>query len=177
MPYKKGGGNHLQYYDEADGQYDEETRRRMNEADMRALSKVHYFGYPYDELIFHWPVYGLHDSAYCELFVEYARKGIHGAEMDIRKCDYLLKYDEKDDKSAFLSALGYGLTEPSRLRSDILCHTDLRTLTYSRYTKGCLRCVAKTDLHGKFVTTVWELKKDFTLRLITLIPGGDKKWK
>ena len=176
MPYKKGGGDRLQYYDEADGQYDEDTKKRMNEADMKALSTVHYFGHPYDELIFHWPVYGLHESAYCALFVEYARKSIHGAEMDIRKCDYLLTFRKGSDKSKFLEALGYSLSAPGKLRTDILCNTNWRTLTFSSYLKQCLRCIAQTNLNGKLVTTVWELRKDFTLRFLTLIPGGDKKW-
>lgn len=176
MPYKKGGGDRLQYYDEADGQYDEEAKKRMNEADMKALSKVHYFGYPCDELIFHWPVYGLHDSAYCALFVEYARKSIHGAEMDIQKCDYLLTPNEGSDKSKFLKALGYDLSDPGKLRSDILCNTYLKTLTFSSSLKKCFRCIAQTSLDGKLVTTVWELRKDFTLRFLTLIPGGDKRW-
>lgn len=177
MPYKKGGGDHLQYYDEADGQYDEETRNRINESDMKALSMVHYFGYPYDELIFHWPVYGLHDDAYCVLFVEYARKSIHGAEIDAGKCDYLLTYNEKSDKSEFLKALGYEPANIGELRSDILCNTYLNALTYGHYLKKCFRCVAETYLNGKCVTTVWELRRDFTIRFITLIPGGDKRWK
>ena len=43
MPYKNGGGNHLQYYDESNGQYDDQTKAKINEEDKRALTMVHYF--------------------------------------------------------------------------------------------------------------------------------------
>ena len=112
----------------------------------------------------------------CALFVEYARKSIHGAEMDIRKCDYLLTFSKDSDKSKFLETLGYSLSAPGKLRTDILCNTNWQTLTFSSYLKQCFRCIAQTNLNGKLVTTVWELRKDFTLRFLTLIPGGDKKW-
>lgn len=138
---------------------------------------AHYFGYPYDKLNFHWPVYGLRDDAYCTLFVEHARKSIHRTEMDIRKCDYLLAYNEKSDISEFLKNLGYEPANIDKLRSHILCNTYLNILTYSHYLMKCFRCVAQTNLNGKCVTTVWELRNDFTIRFITLIPGGDKRWK
>lgn len=43
--------------------------------------------------------------------------------------------------------------------------------------KDSLKCMAKTTLKGKLVTSVWELKQDFSVRFITLIPRDDKKWK
>ena len=177
MPYKKGGGNHLQYYDETDGEYDEETKKKINDADKKALTMVHYFDYPFNELTFHWPIQKLHDQEYLEMFVKQASKSVKTAMVAIEKCGYLLKFDAKKDKSKFLLELGYAANDASKLRNDILCGTDLRTLSFSRYTSDCLSCIAKTTLNNKIVTTVWELKRDFTIRLITLIPGGDKQWK
>lgn len=178
MPLKKGGGNHLQFYDEADGQYDdEEERARINEEDKKALSLVHYFGLPFNELVFHFPTFGLHDDEYCGLFVQYAKGSIKRFEIDERKIDYLLSFNFGRDKSLFLTRLGYNANTARELCSDIYCNTDVQSLTFSGFRNNCLKCVAKTVLKGKLVTTVWELKKDFKLRLITLIPGGDKRWK
>ena len=177
MPYKMGGGNHLQYYDINDGQYDNQSKKRINEEDKKALAMVYYFGLPYDDLIFHWPLFGAHDDEYCDLFVKYARQYVHDFEMDINKALYLLSYQVNHDKSKFLKTIGYDASNLETLRKDI-CHcTDVSSLTFSRITKDCLKCSAKTILKGKLVTSVWELKPDFTIRFITLIPGGDKKWK
>lgn len=177
MPYKNGGGNHLQYYDEFDGQYDDQTKAKINEEDKKALTMVHYFGLPYNELVFHWPLYNIHDNEYCDIFVKYARKCIKEYEMEINKAIYLLTFQKENDKSAFLNSLGYSINNPEKLKGDIYCYTDIFSLTFSRYTKNCLRCIAKTNLNGKIVTSVWELKHNFIIRFITLIPGGDKKWK
>lgn len=177
MPYKTGGGNHLQYYDVNDGQYDDQSKKRMNEEDKKALVMVHYFGLPYDDLIFHWPLFNVHDDEYCDVFVKYVRLYINDFEMDISKANYLLTYQADHDKSEFLKKIGYDQSGLDNLCEDI-CHcTDVTSLTFSRITKDCLKCMAKTTLKGKLVTSVWELKPNFSVRFITLIPGGDKKWK
>ena len=177
MAYKKGGGNKLQLYDESTGQYDEETKARINEEDKKALVLVHYFGVPYNELSFHFPIYGLHDDEYCDIFVKYARKVIKRFDIDNDKMIYLLKYHSANDKSEFLNKIGYSSDNPDELCSDIYCHTDVQTLTFTRYKKGYLGCIAKTTLKGKVVTSVWSLEKNFHIRFITIIPGGDKRWK
>lgn len=177
MPLKRGGGNHLQFYDEADGQYSDEEIARMNEEDKKALALIHYFELPFNELVFHFPVFGLHDDEYCRLFIRYARKVIKDFKIDERKIGYLLSFNKKGDKSAFLADLGYGDANARELLSDIYCCTEVQSLTFAKLTNHCLKCIAKTVLKGKLVTSVWELQKDFTIRFITLIPGGDKTWK
>ncbi len=177
MPYKLGGGNHLQYYDEIDGQYGDERKKSQCEDDMTSLTMVYCFGLDNENLVFHWPKLGVHDDEYCSLFVQYSKQRISGMDVDIRKCAYLMKYDAGRDKSRFLSELGYDSLSLESLRNDIISNTDLQILNFSRLISTCLKCVAKTELHGKIVTTVWELKKDYKIRLITLIPGDDKKWK
>ncbi len=138
---------------------------------------VYYFGLSDDSLIFHWPLPKVHDSEYCQMFVRYARSQTRGKEMDIRKCDYLLTYSKNRDKSEFLKKIGYEKSNPEKLKLDILYGTDFKTLSFSRYDQGCLSCVAKTTLKGKIVTTTWELMRNLKVRFITLIPGGDKRWK
>ena len=177
MPYKIGGGEHLQYYDENDGKYDDQAKKRLNDEDKKALTLVHYFGLSYSYLVFHWPLYNVHDNEYCDIFVKYVRKYIKEYEMDINKAFYLLTYQTGHDKSEFLKKLGYDVNDPEKLKNDICCYTDASTLTFSRLTKDCFRCIAKTILMGKIVTSIWELKRNFKIRFITLIPGGDKKWK
>lgn len=177
MPYKKGGGNLPQLYDIETGQYDDETKTKINENDKKSLVLVHYFGIHYNELDFHFPAYGLHDDEYCDIFVKYCRRIIRNFDVDINKCVYFLRPTVKNDKSKFLVSLGYSISNPENLLSDIYCNTYVDTLTFSSFNKGYLRCIAKTILKGKIVTSVWELKTNFHIRLITIIPGGDKKWK
>ncbi len=177
MPLKKGGGNHLQFYDGADGQYDDEEKARINEEDKKALSLVHYFGLSFNELVFHFPTFGLHDDEYCRLFVQFSRKAVKRFKVDEMKIVYLLKPRERDDKSKFLHALGYSIDGVEELRADIHCGTTIDTLMFKEFSKFGIKCEAKTVLKGKIVTTAWMLENDFTIRLITLIPGGDKKWK
>ena len=177
MPYKKGGGNKLQFYDDADGQYDDETRAKLNEDDKKALVLVHYFGISYNESPFHFPTYGIHDEEYCDIFVKYSRNLVKNLSIDKNKALYLLSRNTANDKSAFLVSIGYSLNNQDELISDICYHTDLHSLIFARHKKGYLGCVAKTVLNGRVVTTVWSLERDLSLRFITLIPGGDKRWK
>ena len=174
MPFKIGGGNHLQPYDDATGQYDEEEKARINEEEKQALVLSHYFKLPLNDLVFHFPIYGLHDEEYCDLFVKQARETIKSLDVADEKMLYLLTHVKDRDKSSFLNQLGYTSLRPDELKSDIVCNTDLTTLSFSRFTPMWFKCVAKTTLRGKIVTTVWELRNDFTPRLITIIPGGDK---
>ena len=175
MPYKPGGGNHLQFYDESTGEYDSEGVAQLNESDKEALVLTYYFGL--SDFVFHWPTYGIHDAEYCDVFVKYSRGKIRDLEIDERKAIYLLATSKINDKSRFLKSLGYSSSEPRQLVNDIYQNTALRTLIYSRLDKNCFSCKALTVLKGKKLASIWELKKDFTLRLITLIPGGDKIWR
>jgi len=177
MPYKKGGGNHLQYYDQKDGEYDDATLEEINKKDKENITMVYYFGLKYGDLTFHWPTVKVHDDEYCSIFVRYAREQISNYDISNQKINYLLKFDKNKDKSKFLESLGYNHDNENDLIKDIYNYTDELSLTYSSYDNGCLKCIAKTNLRGKIVTTVWELQKGFVLRLITLIPGGDKIWK
>lgn len=177
MNYKKGGGNHLQPYDEKTGQYDDETKAKINEEEKKSLILFHYFGLPYNDLDFRFPVFNLHDDEYCDIFVKYSRKVIKYFDIDDRKGVHFLQYKIKDDKSLFLKKLGYSLENYHELISDIYCNTNVNSLTFSKFDKQCLKCIAKTILRGKIVTSVWELKSNFHIRLITIIPGGDKRWK
>ena len=177
MPLKKGGGGHLQFYDGIDGQYDDDEKAHINAEDKIALSLVHYFGLPFNELTFHFPVFGIHDDEYCALFVEYAKAAVKRFEIDERKLLYLLTPRMDNDKSKFLRSLGYFESNLNKLYADIHCGTQINSLRSKELTQYGLKCEAKTLLEGKIVTTAWVLEKNFTIRFITLIPGGDKKWK
>lgn len=62
------------------------------------------------------------------------------------------------------------------LKNDIIKGTEWDTLIYNKLRRFGLMAECKTTLKGKVVTTAWKLEKDLSIRLITLIPGGDKKW-
>ncbi len=73
--------------------------------------------------------------------------------------------------------LGYSEKEKEKLLDDIEGNTVIKTLTFSRLEEKCLKCEAKTILKGNIVTSIWELKENLEIRFITLIPGGEKRWK
>lgn len=178
MSYKIGGGDHLQPYSAKNGQYEEaQEKAGQNENDTKNLVLVHYFGFSKEDLPFCFPTYGVHDVDYCDIFVKYSRARIKGVLIDERKAVYLLTYKEKDDKSLFLNKLGYNENEKDKLLDDIRDNTDIKTLTFSRFEEKCLKCEAKTILKGNIVTSIWELKENLEIRFITLIPGGEKRWK
>lgn len=176
MGFKIGGGDHLQYYDESNGQYSDEWKAGAAEKDKENLVLFYYFGLDYPELIFHFPKYGFHDDEYCEIFVLYARSRIRGLTCDPRKGKYLLTYTKSKDKSAFFNSIGYSYDDATRLVADIVEGTDVKTLKFSKLSNYGPMTLAKTMLNGEIVTSVWELQHNFDLKLVTIIPGGDKKW-
>ncbi len=177
MSYKTGGGNRLQPYSENNGRYESEEKASQNENDTKNLVLVHYYGFPKENLPFAFPTYGVHDSDYCDIFVKYSRERVKGILIDERKAIYLLTYKTKDDKSLFLNKLGYSEKEKEKLLDDIRDNTEIKTLTFSRLEEKCLKCEAETILKGNIVTSIWELKENLEIRFITLIPGGEKRWK
>ena len=142
----------------------------MKQADFRGCSflTIH---------TFHFPTPGIHDDEYCDIFVKYCRKNIDSIVINEKKAMYLLMQRAKDDKSSFLNNLGYDVNSSDKLLLDIYNNTQINSLTFSRNEKMCLKCVAKTILNGKIVTSVWKLKNSLEIRFITLIPGGEKRWK
>lgn len=176
MFYKVGGGDHLQQYNADNGQYSNEDKTKFNEGDKENLVLVHYYGFSIEKFPFHFPMCGIHDNEYCDIFVKYSRQHIKKVVIDERKAFYLLGHREKDDKSLFLEKIGYGLDNTGELLNDIIHNTEIQSLTFSRMEAKCLKCEARTTLKGKIVTTIWELKANFEIRFITMIPGGDKRW-
>ena len=82
----------------------------------------------------------------------------------------------KKDKSKFLISLAYSLANLDRLKNDIIDGTEWSTLCFGKLTSFGITAKCKTVLKDKTVTTIWELDQNFNVRLITLIPGGDKTW-
>ncbi len=176
MPYKSGGGEHLQYYDEETGEYSEEKAKASAEKDKANLVLYYWYGMEYPNLIFHFPKFGVHDKEYCQTFVYFYRKNVKEKTIDSAKLKYLLMPDPKKDKSKFLISLGYSLSNYDSLKNAIINGTEWDELSYSKLTPFGLTAKCKTILKGKIVTTIWELNQNFDVRLITMIPGGDKIW-
>lgn len=176
MPYKPGGGEHLQYYDEKNGEYSEKRAKASAEKDKENLVLYYWYGMEYPNLTFHFPKFGVHDEEYCQTFVYFYRKNIKGKTIDAAKLKYLLTPDPKKDKSKFLTGLSYSLTNLDSFKNDIINGTEWATLCFGKLTSFGITAKCKTVLKGKVVTTIWELNQDFNVRLITLIPGGDKTW-
>lgn len=176
MPYKPGGGEHLQYYDEENGEYSEEKAKASAEKDKENLVLYYWYGMEYPNLTFHFPKFGIHDEEYCDTFVYFYRKNIEKITIELPKLKYLLTPDPKKDKSKFLMSLGYSLEQLVFLKNDIINGTEWDKLRFGKLTNFGITAKCKTVLKDKIVTTIWELDQDFNVRLITLIPGGDKKW-
>lgn len=133
------------------------------------------FNFSIDKINIRFPYYKIHDEEYCNLFLKIFSRYIKNFKIKEAKLDYLLTSRVKDDKSKFLNSLGYNLNNKNILLNDIIENTDLKSLTYHQISEYGFICEGKTILKGKIVITGRELEKDLTLRLITLIPGGDKK--
>ena len=176
MPLKKGGGNKLQYYDESTGQYDDQ-KIGLNEIDKENLVMYHYFGLDDDTIQFHFPYYLIHDFEYCDIFCKCIRKEVNIQEVKIEKCQYLLEYKDEDDKSSFLQDLGYNIHDIGCLKDDIIFGTDLNSILFAGLNNWGLKVIAKTILKNKIVTSVWMVNEELGMRFVTLIPGGDKRWK
>lgn len=176
MNYKIGGGKHLQMYDETNGQYTDEEKASLIKEDRKNLALVYCFSLDSDDLIFHWPSKKIHDRDYYEIFTHFARDKIAEIQYNPTKSTYLLNHIIDRDKSSFLIKLGYAASDPDELQLDVIKGTDISSLEYSS-NNTCYKCIAKTVLKGKLVTSVWALEVGFKLRFITLIPGGDKVWK
>lgn len=181
MQFKKGGGNHLQLFDQENGQYADEDKVKLNEKDLESLVMVHYFGFDNDEFIFHFPISGVHTDEYCDIFVSYLKRNSLFGEAFIEESklkDYLFKFKEKDDKSKFMiNVLGFSNNEGGwlRARNAILRGTDFSTAKYDPPMRNGLIINAETEIldkNGKKynVLTSWQIKDDLSLRFVTLIP-------
>ena len=179
MDFKLGGGRHMQPYDPENGQYIIEDASVIGEKDMENLILVYLFGLDFDYLKFHFPNYKIHDKDYCEMFVKYIRRFIknENAIVETRKIEYLLSVHYQRDKSSFLNKIGYNHDNVDRLIEDIRWNTDFQTATFKTINNFTFNFEAKTTINNYVVTTAWQLSKNGDVRLITLIPGGDKKWK
>jgi len=138
---------------------------------------IYYFGLQDESLSFHWPNENVHNKEYFDLFVKYSKQFIESSDIALSKCNYILTFFENNDKSNFLNELGYYKINMKDLAKDIRYGTDYSTLKFSRVRKNHILCEAKTILKKYIVTSVWELQKNFSVRFVTLLPGGDKKWK
>lgn len=76
----------------------------------------------------------------------------------------------------FFNSIGYSYDDATRLVADIVKGTDVKTLKFSKLSNYDPMTLAKTTLNGEIVTSMRELQFNFDLKLVTLIPGGDKKW-
>ena len=179
MKFKIGGGNHLQLYDPNDGQYVEGNYKKLNETDMENLVLLYVFGLDYAHLKIHFPDPKIHDEEYCKLFAKYMRGFIseRDAIIEAPKMGYLLTKHKGKDKSSFLMGLGYSIESLSDLMDDIRWGTDFKTISFKSIHEYSYNVQAKTTLKGVVVTTGWQISKDGSVRLLTLIPGGDKLWK
>lgn len=178
MPLKTGGGNHLQKYNQNDGQYISSNKAELCEKDKENLVLLHYFGVDSPNMTYHFPILGVHDEEYYSLFLRHIKYSnmLRASNIDINKCRWLLTYHENNDKSLFLAKIGYDFGDIEKLKSDIINFTDFNSLRLPVLTMYGLKCIAKTILNGYIVSTVWQIEDDLSIRLITLLPGGDKKW-
>lgn len=179
MKFKLGGGDYLQPYDEKNGQYTDGDCLKVKEKDLENLVLKYIYGLDYKNLTFHFPNYKIHDEVYCELFIKYVRQFIKNDDVIIQpeKMKYLLLCKFKDDKSAFFKKIGYSEFDSERLMNDIRRNTKFETSSFKRINKYTFNFEAKTILNNYTVTTAWQLNEDGDVRLITVIPGGDKIWK
>ena len=179
MEFKLGGGRHMQPYDSENGQYTVEGASGLGGKDMENLVLVYLFGMDYDHLKFHFPNFKIHDEDYCEMFVKYIRRYIKNEDaiVETRKIEYLLSVHYQSDKSSFLNKIGYNHDNAEQLIEDIRWNTDFQTSTFKTINNFTFNFEAKTIINNYVVTTAWQLSKNGDVRLITLIPGGDKKWK
>lgn len=177
--FKLGGGNHMQPYNPDNGQYTDEDIGKIKEKDMENLVLIYLYGLNYDHLKIHFPNYKIHDKDYCDMFIKYIRDFINkeNAKVEKKKIVYLLTYQRERDKSIFLDKLGYNYSNIELLIEDIRWGTDFSTATFKVINKYTLSFEAKTTISHCVVTTAWQLLSNGEVRLITLIPGGDKKWK
>ncbi|HBM99653.1 MAG TPA: hypothetical protein DD384_00135 [Firmicutes bacterium] len=179
MNLKIGGGDHLQTYDPNDGRYRKASLLDLKERDMRNLVLIYVFGMDDLDLKIHFPDYRIHEAEYCEMFVKYFRKFLKSEDALIEpsKITYLLTKQIGRDKSVFLKKLGYSESNEQKLINDIKFNTDFCTLSFKSINQYTFNAEAKTTLNNCVVTTAWQIQKDGRVRLLTLIPGGDKKWK
>lgn len=179
MNLKIGGGGRLQVYDPKDGQYTKENAKSLNKIDKENLVVLYIFGLDDGSSIIHFPDSNIHDREYCELFVKYIRASIRNVDVTIEKpkMTYLITKKVDSDKSEFLKFLGYSSDNLDELCDDIRWNTDFKTLKFKCINQHTFNVEAKTKIKGYVVTTGWQINKDGTIRFLTLVPGGDKKWK
>lgn len=94
-----------------------------------------------------------------------------GAEVD---CGKIGPFSPRYPSSLLL--LSYFFAKLDGLKNDIINGSEWDTLCFGKLTSFGIIAKCKTVLRDKVVTTIWELNQDFNVRLITLIPRGDKTW-
>lgn len=178
MPYKKGGGGKPELYDEENGEYTEEEKRRKNYKDFDKAFFRFFLDCKNLEISFPNPKWN--DQEYCDLFVKYFKQEKINSVIEMPKMKYLLSFHQNNDKSKFLKdKLGY---DELKLYNDIANKTDFSTMTYSDLTEYGIKVIACTKLKSQFndkeylVTSVWQITKDRIVRFITLYPGGELLW-
>lgn len=179
MEFKLGGGKHLQPYDSENGQYADKEILDKGDKDMENLVLVYIFGLDYGHLTFHFPNYKIHDKDYCDLFVKYTRRYIRNEDVVIedKKAIYFLTWQYGNDKSEFFIGLGYSISNLQKFIYDIRSGTAFEKSEFSRICDKCFSFKTQTTLKGYIITSIWQIHADGTVRLVTLIPGGDKIWK
>lgn len=181
MPEKIGGGKHLQPYDKDTGQYTKEEIGKIVECDDFNLFRVMVMGNDDDYIKFHFPIDGIHSKEYCQRFIDYIKSFKLYNELcidDSKLKNHLFKQKEFDDKSNYMiNILGFRNDEKGwRLARDtIIGSVDDDTMQFSRFSKGSciitmLADIQDIDGNKRCIKTVWELKRDFGLRFITLRP-------
>lgn len=183
MPYKIGGGNHIQLYDKSDGRYSDQNKEKSVKTDFDNLQLVHKAGLNYGCLKFPFPIKDVHDEKYCKEFVEYVAENNlyeYGYIEDDKLSKYLFVHHDNDDKSKFvIDIFEYPNDKDGweALRREIIEGTDFSKMETCGYTKYALKVkvytIVKNSVGKEYkINTIWELKRNFTIRLITLFPEG-----
>lgn len=169
----------MQPYDRENGQYTEEDIAAIRKSDMTNLVLVYLYGFDNESVAFHFPKYEIQGKEYCELFDRYIRQFIKNdsSVIEEQKAIYFLTKLDKNDKSKFFTGIGYTYDNIAQFINDIRNGTDFTKSEFGKMTDKTFNIQTQTILNSYIVTSVWQIKEDGTVRLITLIPGGDKRWK
>lgn len=172
MPYKIGGGNVQELYNENNGQY---CRNPKCEEDEKHLIFSKLFGIDANIPI-QFPMFGIHDEDYCKLFITYCLNTKYPFIAKEKVTKYLLSFKEKNDKSSFFKKLGYTIDNSDELYNQIICGTSFKNKKLKRFDQLVLSFNTETRILNKnsgkyyFCTSSWAIEKDYTVRFITLIP-------
>lgn len=176
MPYKIGGGGMPELYDPDNGQYTDEQKSKLLEAELSNIVLRYIFGLDrtFDP---RYPIYGFHSDEYCELYVKY-RISIIYRNLSYDKINYLLTYRNKNDKSYFFRLLGYELSEGDikSLFKEIMDGSNFTKMKFNKLNQYGLFVKVPTKIRNKktleyiSITTIWKYTKDERIHFITAIP-------